>query len=211
MIQIRHGRRVWSKFFSGGREERNLVGQGATFFYALMFLVFLGFSGCAELFSNGSELSSSAQEGASEKSSPPSVSQSTGPSSLEGVRRGHNPVTPPSSPLKDIYYQFDSYSLTAEAREILKHNAEWMESNSSVRVEIEGHADDRGTNEYNLALGAQRAQIARDYIIALGIPRDRLSTISYGEELVVCREPTEECWRQNRRVRFVIISEGPTL
>lgn len=188
-----------------------MVGQGATFFYALMFLAFLGFSGCAELFSNGSELSSSPEEGASEGQSPASVSQSTGPSSLEGVRRGHNPITPASSPLKDIYYEFDSYSLTAEAREILKHNAEWMKANSSVRVEIEGHADDRGTNEYNLALGAQRAQIARDYIVSLGISQDRLSTISYGEELVVCREPREECWRQNRRVRFVVISEGPTL
>jgi len=188
-----------------------MVGHGATFFYALMFLVFLGFSGCAELFSNGSKLLSSAQEGASEEPSPISVSQPTGPPSLEGVRRGHNPITPPSSPLKDIYYEFDSYTLTAEGREILENNAEWMNTNSSVRIEIEGHADDRGTSEYNLALGAQRAQIARDYIVALGIPHDRLSTISYGEELVVCREPTVECWQQNRRVRFVVISEGPTL
>ena len=83
--------------------------------------------------------------------------------------------------------------------------AEWLKSNPSARVEIEGHCDDRGTNEYNLALGAKRAQSAREYLSTLGVAADRLSTISYGEEIPVCREQTDSCWRQNRRARFVVL------
>jgi peptidoglycan-associated lipoprotein len=188
-----------------------MVGRLVAFLYALMCLAFLGLSGCPLLPPNSPDNSSPTQPGASEEQSQMPVSESTGPSSLEGVRRGYNPITPSSSPLKDVYYEFDSYTLTAEAREILRANAEWIKANPSVRVEIEGHADDRGTNEYNLALGAQRAQIARDFVVALGVSEERLSTISYGEELVVCREPTEACWQRNRRVRFVIISAAPTL
>ena len=112
-------------------------------------------------------------------------------------------------PLKEVYFSFDRYDLEVEARETLKVNAEWLKRNSTARVEIEGHADERGTNEYNLALGAKRAQAARDYLVNLGIVTERLSTISYGEEIPVCREQDESCWRQNRRARFVIIQAGP--
>ena len=70
-------------------------------------------------------------------------------------------------------------------------------------VEIEGHADERGTGEYNLALGSERAQVVMEYLSALGISSNRLSTVSYGEELPVCREKTEECWQKNRRADFV--------
>jgi peptidoglycan-associated lipoprotein len=131
----------------------------------------------------------------------------TGQSSLDDLQKG-KPSTP--GPLKDIYFSFDRYDLEVEARETLKVNAEWLKRNSTARVEIEGHADERGTNEYNLALGAKRAQGARDYLVTSGVATERLSTISYGEEIPVCREPSESCWRQNRRVRFVIIQVGPT-
>jgi peptidoglycan-associated lipoprotein len=76
-------------------------------------------------------------------------------------------------------------------------------------VEIEGHCDERGTSEYNLALGAKRAQTAKDYLVNLGVAQQRLSTISYGEELPVCSENNEECWQKNRHDRFVI-KAGPT-
>ena len=79
-----------------------------------------------------------------------------------------------------------------------------------MRVEIEGHADERGTNEYNLALGARRTQAVKAYLTTLGVSLDRLSTISYGEELPVCREKTEECWQKNRRAHFVIITVRPS-
>ena len=78
-----------------------------------------------------------------------------------------------------------------------------------MRVEIEGHCDERGTNEYNLALGAKRAQAAKDFLATLGIGADRLSTISYGEEILVCKEASETCWQRNRRARFVILPSRP--
>jgi peptidoglycan-associated lipoprotein len=130
-------------------------------------------------------------------------------SSLSQLQQGKSPVTPASSPLKDAFFDFDRYDLSSDARTILRGNAEWLKANPAVRVEIEGHCDERGTSEYNLALGAKRAQAARDYLTTLGIAAARLSTISYGEEIPVCREQTESCWRQNRRARFVILPSRP--
>ena len=106
--------------------------------------------------------------------------------------------------MKDVYFDFDRYDLRADARDILKTNAAWLKQNPASSVEIEGHCDERGTSEYNLALGAKRAQTAKDYLVNLGVARQRLSTISYGEELPVCSEPNEECWQKNRHDRFVI-------
>ena len=134
------------------------------------------------------------------------VSQS---SSLEERQQGKPVGTGPSSPLKDVYFDFDRYDLRADARDTLKANAAWLKQNPSSSVEIEGHCDERGTSEYNLALGAKRAQTAKDYLVNLGVPQQRLSTISFGEELPVCSEPNEECWQKNRHDRFVI-KAGPT-
>jgi peptidoglycan-associated lipoprotein len=129
---------------------------------------------------------------------------------MEAIRRGVAAITPPSAPLKDIYYQFDSIDLVVEAQEILKQNAEWMKANPKTRVEVEGHCDDVGSADYNLALGAKRAQVAKDYLVSQGIAPDRLVTISYGKEAPACFEPTEECRVQNRRARFVMFTELPT-
>jgi peptidoglycan-associated lipoprotein len=130
-------------------------------------------------------------------------SASTGKSSLENLRTGESPVTPASSPLKEIYFDFDRYDLRPDARAALKANAEWLKANPSVQAQIEGHCDERGTTEYNLALGAKRAQAAKDFLVNLGIPTSRISTISFGKEAQICRERNEECWRKNRRDRFV--------
>ena len=134
----------------------------------------------------------------------------TGASSLKQLQEGKSPITPGSSPLKDVYFDFDQYDLSADARTVLRANADWLKTNSGARVEIEGHCDERGTNEYNLALGAKRAQSAREYLTSLGVAPGRLSTISYGEEIPVCKEQAESCWRQNRRARFVILQDRPT-
>jgi peptidoglycan-associated lipoprotein len=134
------------------------------------------------------------------------VSQS---SSLEQLQKGQPMGTPASSPLKDIYFNFDRYDLRSDARETLKANADWLKQNPSIVVQIEGHCDDRGTAEYNLALGAKRAQAAKDYLTTLGVSAQRLATISYGEELPVCTEHTEACWQKNRHDRFVLKS-APT-
>jgi peptidoglycan-associated lipoprotein len=134
---------------------------------------------------------------------------STAPGSLEALQKGQNPATPASSPLKDVFFEFDRYDLRTDARETLKVNADWLKRNPTARIEIEGHCDSRGTNEYNLALGAKRAQAAKDYLANLGIPGERLSTISYGAEIPVCTEQSENCWSQNRRARFVVIAGKP--
>lgn len=127
-------------------------------------------------------------------------------SSLDDLRRGQPPVTPADSPLKEIYFDYDSYALRTDARESLKGDAEWLKRNPGVRVTVEGHCDERGTTEYNLALGAKRAQAAKEYLISLGLPADRISTTSFGSETPVCRDHTDECWQRNRRGRFVVQS-----
>jgi peptidoglycan-associated lipoprotein len=112
-----------------------------------------------------------------------------------------------TGPLRDVFFDYDSFDLDDASRQTLQENAEWLKDNSSVRVEIEGHCDDRGTVEYNLALGAKRAAAAKSYLSALGVGRDRLTTISYGEELPLCHEESESCWSRNRRAHFVPITE----
>ena len=129
------------------------------------------------------------------------------PSAMEALSHGVAAITPPGAPLQDVYYEFDSTSLAAQAQEILKHNAEWMKAHPGSRVEVEGHCDDLGTAEYNLALGAKRAQAAKDFLVSQGIDSDRLVTISYGKEAPACFEHTEECRVKNRRARFVIFTE----
>jgi peptidoglycan-associated lipoprotein len=131
-------------------------------------------------------------------------------SSLDALQRGESTATPASSPLKDVYFDFDRYDLRADAREILKANSAWLKANPAAQVQIEGHCDERGTTEYNVALGSRRAESVKDYLVTLGTSADRLSTISYGEEVPVCREQTEECWQQNRRGRFVVQPARPT-
>jgi peptidoglycan-associated lipoprotein len=131
-------------------------------------------------------------------------------SSLDALRKGESTATPASSPLKDIHFEFDRYELRADARDILDANAKWLKEYPSIRVEIEGHCDERGTNEYNMGLGAKRAQTAREYLVSLGISAHRLSTVSYGEEIPVCTEHTQSCWEKNRRDRFVIASTVPS-
>jgi peptidoglycan-associated lipoprotein len=150
-----------------------------------------------------------ASTGASQGQSQRLARDTTSPSSLDALRRGQSPATPASSPMKDIQFDFDSYALRTDAQGTLRATAEWLKANPSVRVEIEGHCDERGTDEYNLALGAKRAQAAKDYLVKLGVAAARLSTISYGEEIPVCREQTEACWEKNRRDRFVIIPLRP--
>ena len=129
---------------------------------------------------------------------------------MEAISRGLAAVTPPGAVLKDVYYEFDSVELANEAQETLRKNAEWMKANPKARVEVEGHCDDIGSAEYNLALGAKRAQVAKDFLINQGITTDRLVTISYGKEAPACFEHTEECRVKNRRARFVMFREVPT-
>jgi peptidoglycan-associated lipoprotein len=139
----------------------------------------------------------------------PEVRKAQTQTSLDSLRRGDSAKTPADSALKEIFFEFDRYDLSSDARATLKAAADWLRNNPAVRVEVEGHCDERGTNEYNLALSAKRAQTAKDYLVTLGVAAGRLSTMSYGEEIPVCREHNEECWQKNRRDRFVALNAKP--
>ena len=136
-------------------------------------------------------------------------SKPTRDSSLEALQKGTLGKGAKEGPLRDINFDFDRRDLRPDAREILKGHAAWLKANPRVRVEVEGHCDERGTSEYNLALGAKRAVSVKRYFIDLGIAPDRLSTISYGEEIPMCKEQNEACWAKNRRAHFVVRA-GPT-
>jgi peptidoglycan-associated lipoprotein len=105
---------------------------------------------------------------------------------------------------EDIHFEFDKSRLLPEAKEILGRKAEWLGAHPDVSVIIEGHCDDRGTNEYNMALGDRRAGSAKSFLVDMGIAPGRLTTISYGEERPVDPEHNEEAWAKNRRAHFVI-------
>jgi len=103
-----------------------------------------------------------------------------------------------------VYFAFDDFTLNMESQEKLNSLADYMRDNSSVVVQIEGHCDERGSNEYNMALGQRRAEAVKNYLVTLGISPARLSTISYGEEKPAVQGSNEAAWRLNRRSEFVI-------
>jgi OOP family OmpA-OmpF porin len=117
------------------------------------------------------------------------------------------PVVPaPAEPdkLDAVYFDFDKYLIKPDGREAIKRNAEWLQKNPAKKVVVEGNCDERGTNEYNMALGQRRADAAAKYLMDLGIAKDRVSTVSYGEEKPVCKDANEACWSKNRRGDFVV-------
>jgi peptidoglycan-associated lipoprotein len=105
---------------------------------------------------------------------------------------------------EDIYFEFDKSSLDSMAQDVLSRKADWMRNNADVVVSIEGHCDERGTNEYNLALGEKRAESAKAFLLDLGIEAYRISNVSYGEERPVDTGHNEEAWAKNRRAHFII-------
>lgn len=110
-------------------------------------------------------------------------------------------------PLGDVFFELDSAALSEEARTTLQKSSEWLKRRTSTRLTVEGHADSRGTNEYNLALGERRAASVRDYLVSLGIATDRLQVLSKGEEQPQCTEETEGCWQKNRRGTFIFTAK----
>jgi peptidoglycan-associated lipoprotein len=110
-------------------------------------------------------------------------------------------------PLGSVFFEYDRSELSDRARTTLQTNADWMKKWPSTRVTVQGHADARGTSEYNLALGERRAAAVRDYLVSLKVAADRMVIVSMGEEQPTCREETEACWSQNRRGHFVITAK----
>jgi len=112
-----------------------------------------------------------------------------------------------SGVLKPVYFAYDQIVLSEQARGLLQQNVDYLKKWTSTKVVVEGHADSRGTPEYNLALGERRASAVREYVVSLGVPIDRVTIVSKGEEQPFCKDETESCWQQNRVGYFVFTAK----
>ena len=186
------------------RERKPLLSYGSILL-AVTFLISCG-SPAIEPPPKWTAENPNASSGTPTAAAKPAPKSDSGDSSLDALRRGESAT---GGPLKDVNFDFDSAALSEPARATLRANADWLKANAAARVQVEGHCDERGTAEYNMALGAKRAQAAMDYLTTLGIAANRLSTISYGEEIPVCKEKTEDCWAKNRRARFAVSQAKP--
>jgi peptidoglycan-associated lipoprotein len=110
-------------------------------------------------------------------------------------------------PLSDVFFELDRSDIQDEGRSILQRDAEWLKRWTSTQVTIEGHCDSRGSAEYNLGLGSRRASAVKDYLISLGVPQTRLTTVSKGKEQPACTDENESCWSQNRRGHFIVTAK----
>ena len=127
------------------------------------------------------------------------------PLSDESARAEDFSVSDPSGeggPLEDVHFAYDQAQLGDQARAILERHALWLQNHRSAKVAVEGHCDERGTVDYNLALGEQRARAARDYLVSLGVAADRLTSVSYGKEKPLDPASNEAAWAKNRRAHF---------
>jgi peptidoglycan-associated lipoprotein len=122
----------------------------------------------------------------------------------EGLSEDYLAAEGEGGPLRDINFGYDRATLTPEAQAILEQHALWLQTHRDVRVRVEGHCDERGTVEYNLALGDQRAQVAREYLVGLGVSPERLTAVSYGKERPLDPGSSEAAWTRNRRAHFVV-------
>jgi len=112
-------------------------------------------------------------------------------------------ATPFEQAVHDAYFDYDKADIRSDSREALAQTAEYLKANSSIRITIEGHCDERGSTEYNLGLGDRRSAAVREYLVSLGVSADRMNTVSFGKEKPFCLEHNETCWQQNRRGHFV--------
>ncbi len=138
-----------------------------------------------------------------EPAQPPAAEVVTPPPPPPDKPEPPKPVEKPALSLQAIYFDFDMYALRDDARMTLAANAKGLQDHPEARIAIEGHCDERGTVEYNLALGEKRAKAAYDYLVSYGIPADRMSTVSFGEERPADPGHDEAAWARNRRAEFV--------
>jgi len=117
-------------------------------------------------------------------------------------------VRPPAARLEDVFFDFDKALLRPDSGRILNEDARWMKENSDARITVEGHCDERGTVEYNLALGERRARAVKQHLETLGLDSNRIKTISYGKERPFCQAHNEQCWQENRRDHFLRATSG---
>jgi peptidoglycan-associated lipoprotein len=128
--------------------------------------------------------------------------------SVDAKDRGEQYVESKESMFSDILFDYDKYDVQETYKQMLQNVVSWMAKNSTARLSIEGHCDERGTNEYNLALGDRRAKAVKDYLISLGVASGRIDVISYGEEQPACKDQNEACWAKNRRAHFTVLTKA---
>ena len=169
-----------------------------------------GSSGQADI-GNGSSgafeanpFASSEQGGGSAVDSGSAMGSGSSGSADSGIQESRLQSFQASADLKDIHFEFDKFDLDGKSREILKANAEFLKRNPGLHIEIQGHCDERGTNNYNIALGERRAHSTRQYLVSQGVDSRNVHTISYGEEKPFCFESSENCWHENRRAHFMV-------
>jgi peptidoglycan-associated lipoprotein len=179
-------------------------------FWVLFALVaFISF-GCQKAATKPEAEQPAKEEKAVEQKAPEKITEqkiASGKESVESKEKETAAAEEKEGMFKDIHFDFDRYDIKNEDKSELKAVASWMAKNSNAKLSVEGHCDDRGTNEYNLALGDRRAKAVRDYLVSLGVPSSKVETISYGEEKSLCSEQTEECWAKNRRAHFVVLGK----
>ncbi len=139
---------------------------------------------------------------------PEKVTEQKVPSEVESIGAKAEALEEKEGMFNDIHFDFDKYDVQETYKPELKSIAAWMTKNANSKMSVEGHCDDRGTNEYNLALGDRRAKAVKDFLVSLGVPSSRIETISYGEEKPLCTDQTEECWAKNRRAHFVVLGKA---
>ena len=115
-----------------------------------------------------------------------------------------DPATGEGGPLEDVHFEYDQARLSDQARAVIEKHALWLQNHRAAKVVVEGHCDERGTVDYNLALGEQRARAVRDYLTSLGVAGDRVTTVSYGKERPLDPASNEAAWAKNRRAHFVV-------
>ena len=165
-------------------------------FYVILITILAGviISGCAKKAVTKAEGETAAKPTVEEKAPAPAPKEEPMPAAEEKKMLE----------LKDAFFDFDKSNIREDAKAPLQNNGEFLRANKNTKIAIEGHCDERGTNEYNLALGQRRADSAKRYLINLGINASRISTISYGEEKPQCKEQNEGCWQKNRRAHFIV-------
>lgn len=122
---------------------------------------------------------------------------------IVGCAQQKKPVAKAGAALQRIHFDFDKSNIKPEYEPVLRGNAQWMQEHAKTAVTVEGHCDERGSIEYNIALGDRRASSAKGYMVNLGVADSRFKTVSYGEERPLCTEHNESCWWQNRRAEFI--------
>ena len=130
--------------------------------------------------------------------------QTVGRDNPSGEDFSINDASGENGPLEDVHFEYDKAVLSDEARAILEKHALWLQNHRTARVTVEGHTDERGTVDYNLALGDKRARTTREYLVGLGVAGDRLTSVSFGKERPLDSASNEQAWAKNRRAHFVV-------